>query len=173
MVAIPRDYDVRYEGRAAPQWTYPVPTFSERLRELRTKRGYTQIEVAARLSQYMKTNRKPGDTRKHNYSNQQVAEWEHGSQPRPDLVIALARVFGVMIDYILGLTDEEGSKLVEEGLTPEERELIQQLRLFPEQASLIYKALEIRRQAAQLPGTKTDQNDDSTSAAGPNKMLKG
>lgn len=61
---------------------------AERIRTLRSARGWTQAEVARRL----------GITRNG------VNSWEQGlSVPSPALLVELARVFSVSTDYLLGV----------------------------------------------------------------------
>ena len=64
--------------------------FSERLKELRKKRGYTQSELA----KYM------------NMRQGSYTKWETGmTEPRIDSIIPLARILNTTADYLLGLTD--------------------------------------------------------------------
>ena len=64
--------------------------FSERLKELRKKRGYTQAELA----KYM------------NMRQGSYTKWETGmTEPRIDSIIPLARILNTTADYLLGLTD--------------------------------------------------------------------
>ena len=64
--------------------------FSERLKELRKKRGYTQAELA----KYM------------NMRQGSYTKWETGmTEPKIDSIIPLARILNTTADYLLGLTD--------------------------------------------------------------------
>ena len=64
--------------------------FSERLKELRKKRGHTQAELA----KYM------------NMRQGSYTKWETGmTEPRIDSIIPLARILNTTADYLLGLTD--------------------------------------------------------------------
>ena len=75
---------------------------SKRINELRTALGWSQVELARRLQ----------------ISKQTVSNWENDNiQPSVDMLLRLARVFGVSTDYLLGL--EEVPRLDVRGL-PEE-----------------------------------------------------
>lgn len=64
-----------------------MKVFSERLKELRKKRGYTQSELADIL----------------NIKRATIAKWETGmTEPRIEKLIKLACIFDVSIDYLLG-----------------------------------------------------------------------
>ena len=58
--------------------------FAARLKQLRNQRGLTQTEVAAAI----------GVTRSVVYENEM-------RQPSPEIIIALARLYGVTTDYLL------------------------------------------------------------------------
>ena len=63
---------------------------SKRINELRTALGWSQVELAHRLQ----------------ISKQTVSNWENDNiQPSVDMLLRLARVFGVSTDYLLGLED--------------------------------------------------------------------
>lgn len=62
-----------------------------RLKELREKFGLSQIELGNRLG----------------VTQQSVFAWEHGkTQPQIQTAIALSRLYGVSLDYLLGLSDD-------------------------------------------------------------------
>ncbi len=62
--------------------------FPERIKALRTARGWTQAELARRL----------------NMTRNGVNSWEHGlSMPSPAFLVDLAKVFSVSTDYLLGV----------------------------------------------------------------------
>lgn len=64
--------------------------FSERLRELRQKRGLGQIQLAKELD----------------VGKSVISLWELGKcEPTLSKLIAMARFFGVSIDYLAGLED--------------------------------------------------------------------
>lgn len=64
--------------------------FKDRLRELRTARGLSQMQLAKML----------------NISQSAVAKWELGkTEPTASAIIKLAKFFDESTDYILGLTD--------------------------------------------------------------------
>ena len=65
-------------------------TFSERLKELRTEKGISQMELAqlAKISQSA------------------IAKWElDKTEPTASALIKLSKFFGESVDYLLGLTD--------------------------------------------------------------------
>ena len=64
--------------------------FAERLKELRTERGMSQMDLslATRISQSA------------------IAKWELGkTEPTASALISLAEFFGETTDFLLGLTD--------------------------------------------------------------------
>ncbi len=65
--------------------------FQERLKELRTEKGWKQKELAARL----------------NVTDDCVHFWEKGrSEPSIAQIIQLSTLFDVSIDYLLGKIDD-------------------------------------------------------------------
>ena len=74
---------------------------SKRIHELRTALGWSQVELAKRLQ----------------ISKQTVSNWENDNiQPSVDMLIRIARLFGVTTDYLLGL--EDAPRLDVSGLSP-------------------------------------------------------
>ena len=66
--------------------------FSEKLKELRRKKGFTQRQLADKLD----------------ISFQAISTYEQGkSVPQSDVLAQIAQKLGVSADYLLGLTDEE------------------------------------------------------------------
>ena len=64
--------------------------FKDRLREVRTARGLSQMQLAKML----------------NISQSAVAKWELGkTEPTASAIIKIAKFFDESTDYILGLTD--------------------------------------------------------------------
>lgn len=62
----------------------------QRINELRTSFGWNQVELAKRL----------------NISKQTVSNWENENiQPSIEMLVRLAKLFGVTTDYLLGLED--------------------------------------------------------------------
>lgn len=62
-----------------------------RLKELREKFGLSQIELGNRLG----------------VTQQSVFAWEHGkTSPQIQTAITLAQMYGVSLDYLLGLSDD-------------------------------------------------------------------
>ena len=63
---------------------------SRRIQELRASLGWSQVELAKRLQ----------------ISKQTVSNWENDNiQPSIDMLVRLAKIFGVTTDYLLGLDD--------------------------------------------------------------------
>lgn len=74
---------------------------NKRIHELRTGLGWSQVEVAKRLQ----------------ISKQTVSNWENDNiQPSVDMLVRIARLFGVTTDYLLGL--EEVPRLDVSGISP-------------------------------------------------------
>lgn len=74
----------------------------QRICELRTALGWSQIQLAKRLGA----------------AKQTVSNWENDNiQPSIEMLVRLARIFGVTTDYLLGL--EEIPRLDVEGLPQE------------------------------------------------------
>lgn len=72
---------------------------NQRIRELRCACGWSQVELAKRLG----------------LSKQTVSNWENDNiQPSIEMLMRLAKVFGVSTDYLLGL--EQTPRLNIEGL---------------------------------------------------------
>lgn len=68
--------------------------FSDRLISLRKEQNLSQVKLAKQLNTSRKT----------------VMDWEHNRVlPSFDSIIALARIFDVSADYILGISDEAAS----------------------------------------------------------------
>ena len=62
----------------------------QRLYEIRTSFGWSQVELAKKL----------------NISKQTVSNWENENiQPSIEMLVRLAKVFNVTTDYLLGLDD--------------------------------------------------------------------
>lgn len=73
-----------------------------RINELRRYRGWSQVDLANRLS----------------ISKQTVSNWENDNiQPSVEMLVRLAKLFDVSTDYLLGLDDH--AQLNVEGLPPE------------------------------------------------------
>lgn len=91
--------------------------FSERLRELRKKENFTQVEVAEKLG----------------ISQPAYASWERGvKKPTQENLVKIAQVLNVSVDYLVGNSDYTEDKLdnIEllfrmnsKGLTVEEKEI--------------------------------------------------
>ena len=84
--------------------------FGETLRKLRKGRGMTQSELGEKIGA----------------SKAVVSKFETGTgTPTYDVLIRIARLFGVTTDYLLGLESPE--VLPAAGLTPEQIELLRHL----------------------------------------------
>jgi len=69
--------------------------FAKRIRELRSNREYSQEELGRLV-----------DVKK-----QTVTNWEAGNNyPNPETLIALAKLFNVSTDYLLGVSEEQKPK---------------------------------------------------------------
>ena len=66
---------------------------SERLRELRKERGYTQLQVAVYC-----------DITEKAYQNYELMTRE----PKLDILIRIAELYGVTLDYLVGRCDSQG-----------------------------------------------------------------
>ena len=65
--------------------------FSERLKNLRQEKGMLQKDLAKLL----------------NVSRSTIADWEcRGHEPSYALLMEIAKIFGISIDYLLGMVDE-------------------------------------------------------------------
>lgn len=85
----------------------------DRLKKLRKELKLTQGELAQLVD---------SDIR-------QIVRWEkEAADPSSEVVAALATIFRVSADYLLGLTNEPNPHLIEADLTNEERDLILALR---------------------------------------------
>ncbi|MCQ6529807.1 helix-turn-helix domain-containing protein [Bacillus mycoides] len=70
--------------------------FSERLRKLRQERGWTMKELGERISEVVGSS----------FSSASVANWEKkGSEPPYNILAAIAQVFGVSSDYLIGISE--------------------------------------------------------------------
>lgn len=83
---------------------------SDRIHELRLAAGLTQVSLANEL----------------NVTKQCVSNWENDNiLPSIDVLVRLAKYFGVSTDYLLGLDDVQSIRV--EGLSPSQRAHIQAL----------------------------------------------
>ena len=91
--------------------------FSERLKELRKKANFTQVEVAEKLG----------------ISQPAYASWERGvKKPTQENLVKIAQVLNVSVDYLVGNSEEKSDELdnIEllfrmnsKGLTDEEKKV--------------------------------------------------
>lgn len=66
--------------------------FNERLKELRLEKGLTQLELSKIL----------------NIGRSSIGEWENmRNEPSLEMLVKIARFFGVTTDYLLGIEDYE------------------------------------------------------------------
>lgn len=85
----------------------------DRLKVLRTNKGYTQSELAEFLGT----------------SQTQIRRWESNEVvPSSESLRAVAEFFDVTADYLLGMVDTPQGKILESDLTDDEQELIHFLR---------------------------------------------
>ena len=76
---------------------------NERIRQLREAKNLTQVQLAAKLS----------------VTKQSVSNWENNYiHPSVEMVMAIADVFGVTVDYLLERTDKQ--QICVDGLTDEQ-----------------------------------------------------
>lgn len=67
-----------------------MSTFAKRLKELRVENNYTQADVAGKIG----------------VRQQSYARYESGSgEPNLETLIAIAKIFNVSVDYLLGITE--------------------------------------------------------------------
>ena len=71
-------------------------TYGERLKELRTSKGVSQIEIAQAIGVDVSS----------------ISYWERDIyEPKANYVAKLARYFAVSADFLLGLVDECGNEI--------------------------------------------------------------
>lgn len=92
-----------------------MPTFrKERCIELREQLGFTQDDVAKHIR----------------VSKKQVSAWETGqAEPRTDSLIALARLYSVSTDYLLGVTDKPNG---DDAVSVADRQILAIFRQMPQ-----------------------------------------
>ena len=70
--------------------------FSERLKELRKKANFTQVEVAEKLG----------------ISQPAYASWERGvKKPTQENLVKIAQILNVSVDYLVGNSEEKSDEL--------------------------------------------------------------
>ncbi|WP_423116058.1 helix-turn-helix domain-containing protein [Bacillus thuringiensis] len=70
--------------------------FSERLRKLRQERSWSMKELGEKLSEVVGSS----------FSSASVSNWEKkGSEPPYNILAALAQIFNVSADYLIGISD--------------------------------------------------------------------
>ena len=85
----------------------------DRIRNLRLERGLTHEEMAELA----------------NLNVRQVSRYESGeTEPTGEILVRIADVFHVSVDYLLGRTDDPTSYLKVDNLTPKERQVIAAMR---------------------------------------------
>jgi transcriptional regulator with XRE-family HTH domain len=86
---------------------------SDRLKNYRVKRNYTQEALALELG----TDKKA------------VSRWESGQfSPNAETLTELSRILSVSVDYLLGLSDSPTPQMRVDNLTEEELEVINAMR---------------------------------------------
>lgn len=144
--------NVRYKRAALPRVNM-MPTFADRMRQLRKSRKWSQLDAAKEFTAYMKIHRSPDDTKTHNYAPQHISDWERGTIARGDTLDHLARFFNVSVSFLLGATDNPAPEVTD--LEPAEVQLVAKLRQHPDEASLIYRAYGIEPPARTLSAGDT------------------
>lgn len=72
------------------------------LKDLRKENGYSQKQIAEKLC----------------ISQQTYSDYENGkTEPTPDTLIKIGKIYNVSVDYLLGIVDDLGAPII----TPEER----------------------------------------------------
>lgn len=85
----------------------------DRLKESRLKNHLTQAELADKLG---------ADTK-------QISRWESGNGvPHAERLVDIARILGVSVDYLLGVSDEPTIRVRVDNLSAEEMGIISALR---------------------------------------------
>lgn len=88
---------------------------NNRIRILRKEMGLTQAELGDKL----------------NVIKQTISSWETGvSNPSNDALLAMSKIFGVSVDYLLGIDHPENMSVLDlqsdaDQLTPKEKSLLQ------------------------------------------------
>lgn len=81
----------------------------ERIRELRTEKGYTMSRLAIIIG----------------VSDAAISNWENGiNEPKANYIVKLANALDVSTDYLLGRTNEMGLIETNSDLTPDQKELL-------------------------------------------------
>ena len=113
--------------------------FSERLKELRKKANFTQVEVAEKLG----------------ISQPAYASWERGvKKPTQDNLVKIAQVLNASVDYLVGNSEEKSDELDNikllfrmnsKGLTDEEKKVFKkELIEFMEERKKAFKVSDIK-----------------------------
>ena len=84
-----------------------------------------------------------------------VANWERGkTNPTHENLVRLAELFGVSVDYLLGLSDEPNAPAPEVArpLTDDEQILLDRYRALSDEdkEAVRYTALQLKREAAKI-----------------------
>lgn len=84
----------------------------DRLKEVRRRRGFTQDELAARLSELRAVDwTESGDPP--TITQQLVSWWETGrNEPSSELALLIARTLEESLDYLYGLTEKPGEYVI-------------------------------------------------------------
>lgn len=87
--------------------------YGKRLKKLRESRGITHQELADLLG----------------VSYAQIYRYEaNKTDPSTDVLVKLGQLFGVSVEYLLGMTDDESRHLSQSDLSPNELIIIEALR---------------------------------------------
>ncbi|QWH76024.1 XRE family transcriptional regulator (plasmid) [Bacillus mycoides] len=129
--------------------------FSERLRKLRQNRNWTMKELGERIS-------KIADSP---FSSASVANWEKkGSEPPYNILAAIAQVFDVSADYLIGIgnTPNQDSKLSTDEIK-HKQDIINNIELYltineHERKQNIYKKVkDLHQQILVLPPKRQER----------------
>lgn len=129
--------------------------FSERLRKLRQERGWTMKELGERISEVVGSS----------FSSASVANWEKkGSEPPYNILAAIAQIFGVSSDYLIGIseTPTQNSELSTEKIE-HKQDIINNVELYltiseHEKKQDIYtKVKDLHQQILVLPSKKQER----------------
>ena len=114
--------------------------FAGRLEALRKSRGFaTQNDLASAA----------------NVRQSQISQYEAGAIPKADILVRLAIALHTSVDYLLGLTDQDGTPL-----TQEERKLLEALYRGDSQTVNSMVAQKLMQAVKDDPALLRDTSDD-------------
>ncbi len=135
---------VLYRRKAQAKVKTLMPLRTDRLKEIRKDRGFTQRYMATRLG----------------CTQPQYSDWENERfPPGAEIVAQMANVLQVTVDYLYGFVDKPSDTLKEEGLTDEERKFVYRIRTNPLAYLLVSRILDALPESEEpisLPPTVED-----------------